>query len=78
MEPGRGWRSPSRVNAIPKSDTAAHTSSPKTCLVVANRAELTNWQVRESSRVRQVAFYMGLALIPVVVLGLLFWAARHT
>jgi eukaryotic-like serine/threonine-protein kinase len=45
---------------------------------VADRAELTNWQVRKSSRVRQVAFYVGLALIPVVVLGLLFWVARHT
>jgi eukaryotic-like serine/threonine-protein kinase len=45
---------------------------------VADRTELKNWQVRRTPLLRQVAFYAMLALIPVVVLGLLFWVAKHT
>jgi eukaryotic-like serine/threonine-protein kinase len=45
---------------------------------VADRTELKNWQVRRTPLLRQVAFYAMLALIPVVVLGLLFWVARHS
>ena len=39
---------------------------------------MKNWQVRKTPMVRQIAFYAMLALIPVVVLGLLFWVAKHT
>jgi eukaryotic-like serine/threonine-protein kinase len=45
---------------------------------VTDRTELKNWQVRRTPLLRQVAFYAMLALIPVVVLGLLFWVAKHT
>jgi eukaryotic-like serine/threonine-protein kinase len=45
---------------------------------VADRTELKNWQVRRTPLLRQVAFYAMLALIPVVVLGLLFWVAKHS
>ena len=45
---------------------------------VADRTELKDWQVRRTPLLRQVAFYAMLALIPVVVLGLLFWVARHS
>jgi eukaryotic-like serine/threonine-protein kinase len=45
---------------------------------VADRTELKNWQVRRTPLLRQVAFYAVLALIPVVVLGLLFWVAKHS
>lgn len=45
---------------------------------VADRTEMKNWQVRKTPVGRQVAFYALLALIPVVVLGLLFWVAKHT
>jgi serine/threonine protein kinase len=44
---------------------------------VAERDELTNWKKREEPWARKVAFYLMLALIPVVVLGLLFWVAKH-
>jgi serine/threonine protein kinase len=44
---------------------------------VAERDELTNWKERKEPWARKVAFYVMLALIPVVVLGLLFWVAKH-
>jgi serine/threonine-protein kinase len=43
---------------------------------VAERPELTNWQQRRSPVARQVAFYIMLALIPVVILGLMLYVAR--
>ncbi len=45
---------------------------------VSDRAELADWKKRRSSLPRTIAFYVMLALIPVVVLGLLFYVARHT
>jgi serine/threonine protein kinase len=45
---------------------------------VAERSEMKNWHVRRTPLLRQIAYYTALALIPVVVLGLLFWVARHT
>jgi serine/threonine-protein kinase len=45
---------------------------------IADRTEMKNWQVRRTPMGRQIAFYAVLALIPVVVLGLLFWVAKHT
>ena len=45
---------------------------------VTDRAELVNWKKRKSSLLRTVAFYAMLAMIPVVILGLLFYVARHT
>ena len=43
---------------------------------VAERPELTNWKERRSPVARQVAFYIMLALIPVVILGLMLYVAR--
>ena len=45
---------------------------------VADRTEMKNWHVRRPPMLRQIAYYTMLALIPVVVLGLLFWVAKHT
>ena len=45
---------------------------------VAERTELKDWHVRRTPLLRQIAFYAMLALIPVVVLGLLFWVAKHS
>jgi len=42
-----------------------------------NREELTNWKQRRDPWARKIAFYIAMALIPVVVLGLLFWVAKH-
>ncbi len=45
---------------------------------VAERAELKDWRKRRSHWARSVAFYLMLALIPVVVFSLLLWVAKHT
>jgi hypothetical protein len=45
---------------------------------VTDREELTNWSKRRDPWARKIAFYIALALIPVAVLGLLFWVAKHT
>jgi serine/threonine-protein kinase len=44
---------------------------------VADREELTNWKQRRDPRGRQVMFYVAMALIPIVVLGLLLFVAKH-
>jgi serine/threonine-protein kinase len=45
---------------------------------VAERAELHNWRVKKNPWVRRIAFYVAMALIPVVVFGLLLWVAKHS
>jgi len=45
---------------------------------VEDREELHNWKQRRSPWLRKVLFYIGLALIPVVVFGLLLWVAKHS
>ena len=44
---------------------------------VQDREELTNWKKRRSPVMRQVAFYVAMALIPIVIFGLLIFVARH-
>jgi eukaryotic-like serine/threonine-protein kinase len=44
----------------------------------AARPELQNWKNRRQPRSRQVLFYIGLALIPVVIFWLLLYVAKHT
>ena len=44
---------------------------------VAERPELRDWKQRRSPWVRQVLFYVAMAMIPVVIFGLLFYFARH-
>jgi serine/threonine protein kinase len=44
---------------------------------VAERPELREWKQRKSPWVRQVLFYVMLALIPVVLFGLMFYFAKH-
>jgi eukaryotic-like serine/threonine-protein kinase len=45
---------------------------------VGERQELTNYRKRRSQWPRRIAFYLMLALIPVVVFSLLIWVAKHT
>jgi eukaryotic-like serine/threonine-protein kinase len=45
---------------------------------VGERQELTNYRKRRSQWPRRIAFYLMLALIPVVVFSLLVWVAKHT
>jgi serine/threonine protein kinase len=44
---------------------------------IAERQELTNWKKRSEPWARRAAFYFAMAMIPIVVLGLLFFVARH-
>jgi serine/threonine protein kinase len=44
---------------------------------IAEREELTNWKQRRDPLFRRMMFYAAMALIPIVVLGLLFFVARH-
>jgi serine/threonine protein kinase len=44
---------------------------------VAERPELRDWKQRRSPWFRQALFYVSMAMIPVVILGLLFYFARH-
>ena len=45
---------------------------------VAERPELRDWKTRRSPWPRKIAFYVAMALIPVVVFTLLLWVARHS
>jgi eukaryotic-like serine/threonine-protein kinase len=44
----------------------------------SERPELKDWKKRKAQWPRRVAFYLLLALIPVVVFGVLIWVAKHT
>ena len=44
---------------------------------VEDREELRNWQKRKSQTSRKILYYGALALIPVVLLGLMFLIAHH-
>ena len=44
---------------------------------VAERSELRDWKRRRTSWPRKILFYLGLALIPVVIFSLLLYVARH-
>jgi len=45
---------------------------------VEDRAELHNWKKRKTPLVRQILFYVAMALIPIVILGLLLLVAKRT
>jgi serine/threonine-protein kinase len=44
---------------------------------VADRAELRDWKIRKTPLVKQILFYVAMALIPVVIFGLLLLIAKH-
>jgi serine/threonine-protein kinase len=44
---------------------------------VADRAELHEWKQRRSPWAKTILFYIGLAMIPVVILGALYYFATH-
>jgi hypothetical protein len=44
---------------------------------VEDRPELREWQKRKSHVLRKAIYYVALALIPVVVLLVMFLLARH-
>ncbi len=44
---------------------------------VSDRTELHAWKHRRTPLPRKILFYIGLALIPVLIFGLLLWVAKH-
>lgn len=44
---------------------------------VADRPEFRDWKTRREPWMRKILFYIGLALVPVIVFGLLLYVARH-
>jgi serine/threonine-protein kinase len=50
---------------------------PEQVGVAERLEELTNWKQRRDPWARRAAFYVAMALIPIVVLGLLFFVAKH-
>jgi eukaryotic-like serine/threonine-protein kinase len=46
-------------------------------VTVAERGELHDWQKRRTPIVKQVLFYVAMALIPILIFGTIFLVARH-
>jgi len=44
---------------------------------VEDRPELRDWKQRRTPWARRILFYVGMAMIPLVIFGLLFFVARH-
>jgi serine/threonine protein kinase len=44
----------------------------------AERPELRDWKTHRSPWPKRIAFYVAMALIPIVVFALLLWVARHS
>jgi eukaryotic-like serine/threonine-protein kinase len=43
---------------------------------ISDRTELRNWKKRRTPWPKRILFYIGMALIPVLIFGLLFWMVR--
>jgi eukaryotic-like serine/threonine-protein kinase len=65
-------------NRYPNARDFAHDLEHQDQVGIAEREELRNWKSRKSPLYRRVAFYVLLALIPVVIFAFLFYVARHT
>ena len=44
---------------------------------VAERPELRDWKTRRTPYAKKILFYVMLFMIPIVIFGLLLWAAKH-
>jgi serine/threonine-protein kinase len=65
------------ANRYAKAREFAHDLEYLNEVGVEDRPELRDWQKRKSPRLRKMLYYVGLALIPVVVLLLMILLARH-
>jgi serine/threonine-protein kinase len=64
-------------NRYQRASEFAHDLDHPEEVGVADRDELHNWKVKRSPWPRKIAFYVAMALIPIVVFGLLLWVAKH-
>lgn len=62
----------------PSAREFAHDLEHQEHIGVSDREELTNWKLRKQPRTRQILFYVGLAIIPIVIFAILLWVAKHT
>jgi serine/threonine protein kinase len=65
-------------NRYQRASEFAHDLDHPEEVGVADRDELHNWKVKRSPWPRKIAFYVAMALIPIVVFGLLLWVAKHS
>ena len=65
-------------NRYQRASEFAHDLEHPEQVGVSDRAEMHNWKVKRSPWPRRIAFYVAMALIPVVVFGLLLWVAKHS
>jgi len=65
-------------NRYQRASEFAHDLDHPDEVGVADRAELHNWKVKRNPWTRRIAFYVAMALIPVVVFTLLLWVAKHS
>ncbi|MFZ1137406.1 MAG: serine/threonine-protein kinase [Candidatus Korobacteraceae bacterium] len=65
-------------NRYQRASEFAHDLDHPEEVRVADRDELHNWKVKRSPWPRKIAFYVAMALIPIVVFGLLLWVAKHS
>jgi len=65
-------------NRYPNAKEFAHDLEHPEKVGIEDREELHNWHDRKSPMLRQVLFYVMLALIPVLVFGALIWVAKHS
>ena len=64
-------------NRYSKATEFAHDLQHQDEVGVADRDELRNWKQRRTPWLRQVLFYVGMILIPVVVFGLMWLFVRR-
>jgi len=66
------------ANRYASAHEFAHDLRNQDQVGVAERPEMRDWRKRRTPWIRQAMFYIFLALIPVVILGLMFYVARHS
>jgi serine/threonine-protein kinase len=64
-------------NRYPNAREFAHDLQHLDQVGVAERPELHDWKTRRTPWVRKILFYIFIALIPVVIIGLLFYFAKR-
>jgi len=65
-------------NRYPSAREFAHDLEHPADVGVAERPELQDWRTRRTPKMRRILYYLGLALIPIVVFALLLYVARHS
>ncbi len=64
-------------NRYPNAHEFIHDLEHQDKVGVADRLELKEWKSRKEPISRRILFYIGLALIPIIVFALLIWVAKH-